>query len=57
MLRLKKGGIKPCPVKIPAYYFSQYEGMIYKADSRADSKKRGAEVVEDIFEAQQTASV
>ena len=57
VLRLKKAGIKACSVSIPANYLSRYEGMRYNAASLADSKKRGADFVDDIVQAQQTASV
>ena len=48
VLRLREGGIKPCKAAILANYLAQYQELRDKGESRADSKKRSVEVVDDI---------
>ncbi len=57
VLRLRGGGIKPCKAAIPANYLAQYQALRDKGESQADSKKHSVKVVDDIVEAQQSASV
>ncbi len=57
VLRLRGGGIKPCKAAIPANYLAQYQALRDKGESRADSIKRSVQVVDNIVEAQQSASV
>jgi hypothetical protein len=57
MIRFKGGGIKPCKASIPANYFARYQAMRDDGSSKADSKKRGVEVVDHIVMMQQNSSV
>ncbi len=56
-LRLRGGGIEPCKAAILSNYLAQYQALRDKGESQADSKKRSVKVVDDIVEAQQSASV
>jgi hypothetical protein len=55
--RVKGGGIKPCKASIPANYLARYHAMRDDGSSKADSKKRGVEVVDHIVMMQQNSSV
>jgi hypothetical protein len=57
VLRLRGGGIKPCKAAIPANFSAQYQALRDKGESQADCKKCSVRVVNDIVEAQQSASV
>jgi hypothetical protein len=57
VLRLRRGGIKPCKAAIPDNYLAQYQALRDKGESRADSKKCSVEVTDAIVEALQSASV
>jgi hypothetical protein len=55
--RIKGGGIKPCKASIPANYLARYQAMRDDGSSKADSKKWGVEVVDEIVMMQQNSSV
>jgi len=55
--RIKGGGIKPCKASIPANYLARYQAMRDDGSNKADSKKRGVEVVDEIVKMQQNSSV
>ena len=57
VIRGKGGGIKPCKASIPANYFARYQALRDCGSSKAESKKRGVEVVDNIVEMQQNSSV
>ena len=57
VIRFKGGGIKPCKASIPANYSARYHAMRDYGSSKADSKKRGVEVVDNIVMMQQNSSV
>ncbi len=57
MIQFKGGDIKPCMASIPANYCARYQAMRDDGSSKADSKKRGIEVVDDIVMMQQNSSV
>jgi len=50
-------GIKPCKASIPANYLARYQAMRDDGSSKADSKKWGVEVVDEIVMMQQNSSV
>jgi len=57
VIRFKGGGIKPCKASIPANYSAPYQAMRDCGSSKADSKKRGVEVVDNIVVMQQNSSL
>jgi hypothetical protein len=57
VIRLKGRGIKPCKASIPANYLARYQAMRDDGSSKADSKKRGVEVVDHIVMMQKNSSV
>ncbi len=57
VIRCKGGGIKPCKASIPANYFARYQAIRDCGSSKAESKKWGVEVVDNIVEMQQNSSV
>ena len=57
VIRGKGGGIKPCKASIPANYLARYQALRDCGSSKAESKKRGVEVVDNIVEMQQNSSV